>query len=97
MRGLKVMLFGIALVCFSGFYLVADALGVVTESVFTWGMLFGLLVSFLGLLVNDGSAAESGGRAEKANRPDDGGGSDDGEEDAEKQPNDYRANRFPPM
>lgn len=73
MNGLKAMLMGIALICFSGFFIVGQALDIVGESIVTWGMLFGLLLCFLGLLADDGDG-DDGSRAVEAGGPESGDG-----------------------
>lgn len=75
MNGLKAMLMGIALICFSGFFIVGQALDIVGESIVTWGMLFGLLLCFLGLLADDGDG-DDGSRAVEA------GGAESGNEES---------------
>ncbi|UPW00024.1 hypothetical protein M0R88_16100 [Halorussus gelatinilyticus] len=112
MNGLKAMLMGIALICFSGFFLVGQALGIVSESILTWGMIFGLLLCFLGLLASDDSR-DDGGRRRAANAGTAGrrmaglteepteaettGDAADESDDDTPDPDRYSANRFPPM
>ncbi|WP_135851064.1 hypothetical protein [Halorussus salinus] len=113
MNGLKAMLMGIAFICFSGFFIVGQALDIVGESIVTWGMLFGLLLCFLGLLASDDSRDSGRPRGGRAGTPgrgmaglaearaetDETGDAADEGDDAGDAPDrtDYSANRFPPM
>ncbi|UPV73979.1 hypothetical protein M0R89_15745 [Halorussus limi] len=108
MRSIEVLLFGIAVVCASGFFLVGQALGVVSESIVTWGLVFGLLLCFLGLLVDDPNSHGNGRRVRNESDgasgrgPDDTPGDENDSGDDETDGDDpdtnrYSVNRFPPM
>ncbi|MFC4449947.1 hypothetical protein [Halorussus aquaticus] len=101
MRGLKTMLFGIAVICASGFFVVAEAVRDVSDNPFTLGLFAGLLLSFLGLLMSDGSGASTGDGTDEARGGtgvDDAGGDENDVDDADDaDPDRYSASRFPPM
>ncbi|NEU56866.1 hypothetical protein [Halorussus sp. MSC15.2] len=106
MRGLKTMLFGIAVICASGFFVVAEAVRGVSDNPFTLGLFVGLLLSFLGLLMSDGSGASTGDGTDEARGDGNGVDGADGDEkgttdaddpDTTSDPDRYSPNRFPPM
>ncbi|MFC4357270.1 hypothetical protein ACFO0N_04815 [Halobium salinum] len=63
MRGVRLMLFGVAVVLVSGFYLVsavvAGRTGGPAQTPITWGLFLGLVICLLGVFVGDGSGKSS--------------------------------------
>ncbi|WP_128478316.1 hypothetical protein [Halorussus pelagicus] len=99
MIGLKVMLFGIALICFGGFFVVAQTVGYVSGGLYSVGMFVGLLLSFLGLLVDDeqGRGDDQQTVAERFDSNDGDENGDDEKESNDADRADHSANYFPPM
>lgn len=107
MRGLKLMLFGIAVILATGFLVVAEAAARSPyQSGLVWGLFLGLGLSFVGLLLGSGGErndAESAGRDDRdgseGDAVDDGADADeDAESDDDQLDRDrYSESFFPPM
>ena len=111
-NSVKVMLFGLALVCFSGFFVVGQGLGVVSETPVTWGMILGLLLCFLGLLADDergptgpattgtegpDARGDSGRGEREEGERDDGRDTDDHDTDGDRDTDDDRDDYSPSL
>lgn len=106
MSGLKVMLFGIAVILFSGFIVVGQAAGYAYDSLLFWGMILGLAITFVGLMIDDSGERDENFQSDRDDGNDSGRPREKGEENDEDGENDEAVendrryvpiSRFPPM
>lgn len=103
MNGVKLLLFGIAVILFAGFGAVVEAVGNFFATRFFWVMLLGLVICVVGLLTDDsgsrGEATPGNGADEEGPSDRDGsnGDADEADGDAEQDSRYLPPNRFPPM
>ena len=104
MRGLKLMLFGIAVILSVGFLVVAEAAaGYPYRGGLVWGLVLGLGLSFVGLLLGNGGerAPDTGSDGRDDQRGDDSNDderdADDGDDAETDDGEHYSESFFPPM